>query len=99
MAPERGSVRWHRGGWEIRLQVDGQRHTRRVTAPNTRAGRRIAEDTLDRLTATLHTGTDRLTVAGALDRHLAAKGASWSPSTIAARRHHAAETVDTSLGP
>lgn len=97
MAPERGSVRWHRGGWEIRLQVDGRRHTRRVPGPNTRAGRRAAEDALDALARTLATGTDTLTVAGALDRHLVAKGATWSPSTLAARRHHAAHII-TALG-
>ena len=50
MTRDRGSVRYHRGGWEIRLQHEGRRLTRRVPGDNNRAGRRAAEAALDDLT-------------------------------------------------
>lgn len=43
MSTDSGGVRCHRGGREVRLQVDGRLVTRRHRAPNTRSGRREAE--------------------------------------------------------
>lgn len=97
MASDRGSVRWHRGGWEIRLQVDGRRVTRRVRAPNTRAGRREAEAQLDALATAMSAGADRMTVAELLDAYELACESSWAPSTRATFPHHAA-AVRAELG-
>ncbi len=85
---DRGSVRYHRGGWEIRLQVDGKRVTRRVKAPDTRAGRREAEAELDRLTQRLVNKTDGMTVDELLNRYEAARSGGWSPSTRLAHSTH-----------
>jgi integrase len=87
-AKDRGSVRFHRNGWEIRLQVDGDRITRRVKAPNTRAGRRLAEDELDRLMDRLRAGSDGMTIDGLLDHYETARSAGWSPSTRLSHATH-----------
>jgi integrase len=88
VATDRGSVRWHRGGWEIRLQVDGRRITRRVAGANNRTGRRAAEDALDAMAVELAAGEDDLTVRRLLARYEAAASPDWSPSTRAAHPHH-----------
>ncbi len=93
MGTDRGSVRWHRGGWEIRLQVDGRRVTRRVKAPNTRAGRRAAEDHLEALATSMAMGTDQMTVAELLDAYELACESTWAPSTRASYPHHAAAVI------
>ncbi len=94
MARERGSVRWHRGGWEVRAQVDGRRVTKRHRAPNTRAGRVEAEKALDALLVSLSAGTEAFTVAQMLDRHKTVSWRGWAPSTRASHKHHAAPIVD-----
>lgn len=90
MSADRGSVRWHRGGWEIRLQVDGRRVTRRVKAPNSRAGRREAEAQLEALATSMSMGTEAMTVGELLDAYELACEATWAPSTRASFPHHAA---------
>jgi integrase len=95
---DRGSVRWHRNGWEVRVQRAGRRITRRVHAPNTRAGRRAAEDALDALVAQLGLDADGITVAQLLEQYELARSASWSPSTRATHRFHTAPLIDA-FGP
>lgn len=90
---DRGSVRWHRGAWELRIQVDGQRTTRRHRAPNTRAGRRSAEEALDALIASVDTRTETVTVADLIARYERRRSPGWAPSTRAAHPHHAAPTL------
>lgn len=87
---DRGSVRWHRGGWEVSLQVEGRRVFRRVKAPNTRAGRRAAEKALDQLGTEVGLGLEGMTVGLLLDAYRMARTADWSPSTVAAHDGHAA---------
>lgn len=90
MGREKGSVRWHRGGWEIRLQARGRRVTRRHRAPNTRAGRRAAEDALDALAQELAVGVDgtEMTIDELLDLYELTMSPSWSASTRASHRSH-----------
>lgn len=96
---ERGSVRWHRGGWELRVRTGaGQRVTRRHQAPNTRAGRRSAEDALEALVVELTDDDQALTVARLLDRHIAAEGHRWAPSTRSKAPGLAASIAATPLG-
>lgn len=76
MARETGSIRWHRGGWELSWHEGTRRRYRRVSAPNTRAGRRRAEIELERLQAS----TGEPTVAELLEDYRASKWAGWSPS-------------------
>ena len=83
---EHGGVRWHRGGWEVRVQVGGQRVTKRVRAPNTRAGRRAAEAVLDQMAA----ASETMTLGQVLDRYAALKSRSWAPSTVATFGPHTA---------
>lgn len=89
MARDPGSVRFHRGGWEVRVQVDGQRRTKRLKAPNTRAGRKAAEELAERLAVSLGAGDESITVNELLDRYEALKSAGWSPSTRATFDYHA----------
>jgi integrase len=89
-----GSVRFHRGGWEVRVQRDGTRVTRRVKAPNTRAGRQAAEAEADRLARQLDAGTLGATVADALDMHELAHASDWSPSTRRGWPGHRKALVD-----
>ena len=91
---DRGSIRWHRGGWELRIQIDGRRLTRRHHAPNTRAGRRAAEAALEQLARQLGAGADDATVADILTSYATARSADWSPSTRAAHAHHVRPLVD-----
>lgn len=93
MTTDRGSVRWHRNGWEIRVQVDGRRVTRRVRAPNDREGRRQAEDALDALVVALGAGAESITVGQMLAQYVEVRGPSWSPSTRAATPHLVAPLV------
>jgi hypothetical protein len=47
----RGSIRWHRGGWELSVSFQGHRVFRRLHCPDTVEGRRQAETALDELLA------------------------------------------------
>ena len=85
---DEGSVRWHRGGWELRAQHDGRRVYRRHRAPNTRAGRRSAEQALADLAAELGGDPESLTVARVLEQYRILRSAEWSPSTLAGYGHH-----------
>lgn len=78
---DRGSVRYHRGGWELRIQIDGRRVTRRHAGPDTRAGRVAAERALDGLIAQLTASGDQMTVAAALEAYRATNQHRWKPST------------------
>ncbi len=88
-----GSVRYHRGGWEVRVQVAGRRRTQRLKAPNTRAGRKAAEELAEQMAATLGAGDEAITVAQLLDRYEALKSADWSPSTQAGFEYQAGPLV------
>lgn len=94
VANDRGSVRWHQNRWEIRVQVDGRRITQRVKAPNSRAGRRQAEQQLEQLVAAASAGDDTMTVGQVLDRYELLKATTWSPSTQVSHRYHAAPLRD-----
>jgi integrase len=83
-----GSVRYHRGGWEIRLQVGGVRKTNRVKAPNTRAGRRTAEEALERLVRIAGLGCTGMTAGDMLDLYAERLSKEWKPSTRASFPHH-----------
>ena len=87
---DRGSIRWHQNRWEVRVQVDGRRLTKRVKASNTRAGRRVAEDALDVLVQSATVGDEGMTVAEVLARYELLKGPGWSPSTRASFVPHTA---------
>jgi integrase len=80
MATDRGSVRYHRNGWELRIQVNGRRVTRRVAGLQTREGRRTAEAALEALIEELENGP-KVTVGNVLDAYIAAEGHRWAPST------------------
>lgn len=86
-------MRWHRNGWEIRVQIDGRRITRRVRGGNDRAGRRAAEDALDALVASVGTGGAAVTVGQMLAQYVEVRGGSWSPSTVATTPHLIAPLV------
>ncbi len=90
MGRDTGSVRWHRGGWELTWWVNGKRKFGRVAGPNTRAGRRHAEDELERRAAI---DTDP-TIAQIIETHRAARWTSWSPSTRASHGPHAKAILD-----
>jgi integrase len=81
MSGDRGSVRYHRGGWELRVQIDGQKMTRRHRGPNTRAGRAEAEKALDALIARHSISPDGMDAGTLVDRYAATCSADWSPST------------------
>lgn len=91
---DRGSVRWHQNRWEIRVQVGGKRVTRRVKAPNTRAGRRAAEEACEQLSRELGLGTDGMTVAQLIERYEFVRSRDWSPSTQAGWPHHTGPIVE-----
>lgn len=97
MARERGSVRYHRGGWELRVQVDGRKVTRRHAGPDTRAGRQAAEKALDQLVDEL-LAPEALSVAELLDRYILAEGHRWKPSTRQKAPGLARSVAATSLG-
>lgn len=90
---ENGSIRYHRGGWELAVWHEGRRTIRRHRGTDTRAGRRSAEDALDLLSAALPGDTDRLTVADVIELHRLAASPDWSPSTRATQPHHAAPVL------
>ena len=92
---EHGTIRYHRGGWEIRVQHNGRRVTRRVRGADDRAGRRAAEDAAEQLATELGAGALGLTVAELLLRYELAKSAGWSPSTQTSHRTHVAPLFES----
>lgn len=96
MSTDRGSIRWHRGGWELRARAHGRQVTRRHRAPNTRSGRRSAEDALDRLLQELAIGVDgdSMTVGELVELYALTKSSSWSMSTRASHRSHVIPVLD-----
>ena len=94
MKHDRGSVRYHRGGWELRVSIDGQPRTRRFAGTDNRTGRRNAERALDDWLKQIGAGTDTLTVAQLLDRYIAARSPDWSPATRSTHRQCAAAITD-----
>lgn len=97
MARDRGSVRYHRGGYELRVALDGRRHTRRHPGPDTRKGRLDAEAALERFIDEL-LAPEALSVADLLDRYIAAEGHRWKPSTRQKAPGLARSVAATSLG-
>ena len=91
---DRGSVRYHRGGWELRVQVDGRRRTKRFRAENSRAGRAEAYQALAAWITTVDAVASDMTVRGAIDAYAKAKQGGWSPSTRATHGYHAKAVVD-----
>jgi integrase len=78
----------------VRVQVDGRRVTKRVAAPNTRAGRKEAEAVAERLAGALGVGDEGLSVAQLVDRYEALRSVNWSPSTRATFRFHAGPILE-----
>ncbi len=95
---DRGSVRYHRGGWEISLHHGGRRIFRRVKGTESRAGRRAAEKALEELATQLGLGAEGLTVAHLLEQYRLVRSAGWSPSTLASHHHHA-KAIVAEFGP
>ncbi len=89
----RGSIRWHRGAWELRVQVNNKRPTRRFHAPNTHAGRALAYKELDAWIRVLDANVDDLTIEGAIEMYEASKAPDWSPSTQKSHANHAAPII------
>lgn len=94
---ERGSVRWHRGGWELRVREGTRRTTRRVPGPNSRSGRADAVKALEALLAEVDAGHDDLTVSGLLAAYIESEGHLWKPSTRQKAPGLARSISDTSI--
>jgi len=96
----RGTVRKHKTvGWRVQIYAgttaDGKQHrpSKVVHAPQTKKGRAEAEAVLAKMIVEHYGRPDDLapgaaagTVAELLDRWIAARGAHWSPKTLADRR-------------
>lgn len=105
----RGSVRWRAGAWRIRVDlgrdpVTGRRRQveRTVRAPNTRAGRRQADDELARLIVEARAGAiaagPSMTVAELLERWVRDREPAWGPSGAESTRARIARHIAPHLG-
>lgn len=105
----RGTIRHRNGAWRLQVYAGrdertGKRKqvTRTVHAPNTRAGRKIADAELARLVLEVEAGRHRLdhdtTLAELLDQWVEARSVDWSPATTYQYRWTIAERIVPHLG-